>query len=127
MNFYTSYFSKLKSLEDLGYNNFVAVSGYIPTFYSNLMNTNNNFRRIIELAPQKAWFFDWKNGKFTNDDYAKLYNETVLNKLNVNEIAEKLGDKAVMLCYEKSDSFCHRHLIADWLNKNNYECNEIKF
>ena len=29
-----------------------------------------------------------------------------------------------LLCYEKPDDFCHRHLVADWLNKNGYKCEE---
>lgn len=30
-----------------------------------------------------------------------------------------------LLCYEKPDDFCHRHLVADWLRKNGYECEEL--
>ena len=24
----------------------------------------------------------------------------------------------VLLCYEKPDEFCHRHLVAEWFNRN---------
>ena len=35
-------------------------------------------------------------------------------------------DKDVALvCYEKPSDFCHRHLVADWLNKNGFECKEF--
>ena len=29
-------------------------------------------------------------------------------------------------CYEKPSDFCHRHLVADWLNKNGVECKELE-
>ena len=27
-------------------------------------------------------------------------------------------DKVILLCYEKPTDFCHRHLVADWINKH---------
>ena len=30
-----------------------------------------------------------------------------------------------LVCYEKPSDFCHRHLVADWLNKNGYDCEEL--
>jgi hypothetical protein len=116
----------------MGYTNFIAVSGYIPEFYKELLLNNFNdkirFRRCIELAPQKEWFFQWKNGEFNNNKYIELYYETVLNKLNAQELYEEFGEDAVLLCYEKSNEFCHRHLIADWFNKElKLNVNEIFF
>lgn len=29
-----------------------------------------------------------------------------------------------LICYEKPSDFCHRHLVADWLNKNGIPCEE---
>jgi len=31
-------------------------------------------------------------------------------------VYEELGENAVLLCWEK-DGFCHRHLVADWLQE----------
>lgn len=127
MNIYTSYYAKIKQLEEHGFNDFIAVSGYIPDFYKKKMETDNRYRRIIELSPKKEWFFDWKKGKFDNNKYIELYYETVLNKLDFNEIIKQLKDNSVLLCYEKSGDFCHRYLIADWLNKNGINCKEFLF
>ena len=27
-------------------------------------------------------------------------------------------DNMILLCYEKSGDFCHRHVLADWLEEN---------
>jgi len=45
-----------------------------------------------------------------------------LSKLDPVSVVEELktksqGQPVVLLCYEKSGSFCHRHLVAEWLNK----------
>lgn len=32
-----------------------------------------------------------------------------------------------LICYEKPTDFCHRHLVADWLNKNGFKCDEYLF
>jgi hypothetical protein len=28
------------------------------------------------------------------------------------------------MCYEKPGSFCHRHLVAEWLRENGFDCRE---
>lgn len=57
------------------------------------------------------------------DLYTKRYKKEILSKLDPNEIygiisnvAYTVGASRVfLLCYEKPDAFCHRHLVADWL------------
>ena len=128
MKLWTSYFAKIDKLRQLGFKDFVAVSGWIPEFYKEYMGKQHlfTFRRCIELSPKKDWFFDWKAGKFGNDEYIRLYNQTVLDKLDFNEIIKCFKDDSVMLCYEKPNDFCHRHLIADWMIKHGIECKEVE-
>lgn len=114
MNIYTSYFAKVKQLQESGFNNLVCVAGYAPKFFYDTPNA----RFYPDLAPRKDWFWEWKNKHLSNDWYIAKYNETVLSKLNPEKVVEDLGDNAVMLCYEKPGDFCHRHLIADWIAKN---------
>lgn len=59
----------------------------------------------------------------TEDSYIQMYNGQVLARLNpggVVKMIEQLsgGRDCALLCYEKPGDFCHRHLIADWLNKS---------
>lgn len=32
-----------------------------------------------------------------------------------------------LICYEKPSDFYHRHLVAEWLIKNGFQCEEWKF
>ena len=122
---YTSYFAKLKSLPD----DIIPISicGKAPDWYKGLQ-----YKR---LAPKYSFFMKWKENH-DNDYYIKCFNEQVLSKLDamdvvldlfdlLNENGFNIGDKNIaLICYEKPDDFCHRHLVANWLNKNGYECKE---
>jgi len=98
----TSYFAKYKG------ENSVSIALGTPKWYMG--------RRCEKLFP-KSWILE--NYKLTNDAeaYKKAYYEEVLSKLNAREIYEELGENAVLLCYEIPEEFCHRHLVAEWLER----------
>ena len=131
---YTSYFAKLKSLPK----NIIPISicGKAPGWYQGL--------QYKKLAPKYDFFMKWKENH-DNDYYIKCFNEQVLNKLKVEQVIKELdnlllnetlaidysGDlkevpRIALICYEKPSDFCHRHLVADWLNKNGVECKELE-
>lgn len=135
---YTSYFAKLKSFPD----NVTPISicAKAPSWYGGL--------QYKKLAPKYEFFMKWKENH-DNDYYIKCFNEQVLEPLNamdvLYEIYELLPEKEktiwkmtnclpwinphvhiALICYEKSSDFCHRHLVANWLNKNGIECMEWK-
>ena len=131
---YTSYFAKLKTLPK----NIIPISicGKAPDWYQGL--------QYKKLAPKYDFFMKWKENH-NNDYYIKCFNEQVLNKLNAEQVVKELdnlllnetlaidysGDlkevpRIALICYEKPSDFCHRHLVADWLNKNDVECKELQ-
>lgn len=70
-----------------------------------------------KLAPPFSLLIKYKkdgNALF----YTKHYYSEVLNKLNPKQVFEDLGEDAVLLCWERSGTFCHRHLVAQWLTEN---------
>ena len=120
---HTSYFAKLKDLPD----NIIPISicGKAPNWYKGL--------QYKKLAPKYDFFMKWKE-THDNDYYIKCYNEQVLNKLDVINVVRDLicivpedttGEYICLVCYEKPGDFCHRHLVADWLSKNGFECKEF--
>ena len=124
---YTSYFAKLKNLPD----NVIPVSicGKAPDWYTGL--------QYKKLAPKYDFFMMWKENH-DNDYYVKCFNEQVLDKIDIytvmrdlNELAngiDNLYNKDIcFICYEKPTDFCHRHLVADWLNRNKIKCEEYDF
>lgn len=122
---YTSYFAKLKSLPD----NIIPISicGKAPDWYKGL--------QYKKLAPKYDFFMKWKENH-DNDYYIKCFNEQVLNTLKADDVVFELTDivyyikgtdmDIALICYEKPSDFCHRHLVADWLNKNGFECKEYE-
>lgn len=126
---YTGYFAKLKDYERLGLIP-IAICGGIPNWYKGLW--------YKKLAPKWSFFNEWKNDtehKGDNDYYIQHFNDEVLNHLTydqvLGDISKLCGDfdinKVVLLCYEKPGDFCHRHLVAEWLNKSGLvECNEFR-
>lgn len=118
---YTSYFAKLKSLPP----NIILISicGKAPNWYTGF--------QYKKLAPKYDFFMKWKDNH-DNDYYIKCFNEQVLDKLNAAEVVLdfsrillSIGKSDVcLICYEKPNEFCHRHLVADWLNREGFECRE---
>ena len=122
---YTSYFSNLKYLPD----NIIPISicGKAPDWYEGL--------QYKKLAPKFDFFMKWRKNH-NNEYYIKCFNEQVLDKLDILTVLRDLIDLATknegnmigkeicLICYESPSSFCHRHLVADWLNKNGVNCEE---
>ena len=119
---YTSYFAKLKSLPE----NIIPISicGKAPDWYKGL--------QYKKLAPKYDFFMKWKEDH-DNDYYIKCFNARVLSNLEASttvldliELAYNDNDRGdiCLICYEKPNDFCHRHLVADWLNRNGFECKE---
>lgn len=53
------------------------------------------------------------------DEYIASYYETRLKRLDVEELLyileDKFGDDIILLCHEGSKDFCHRRLLADYI------------
>ena len=63
------------------------------------------------------WSF-LKQYKIDGDEvaYTKAYHDEVLSKLEPSIVWEQLKDRT-LLCWEKTGSFCHRRIVADWLKQ----------
>jgi hypothetical protein len=46
--------------------------------------------------------------------YTKQYHSLILSKLDPQKVYDDLKD-SVLLCYEKPGDFCHRRLVAAWI------------
>ena len=121
---YTSYFAKLKSLpEDVIP---ISICSKAPEWYKGL--------QYKKLAPKYDFFMKWKENH-DNNYYIEHFQSDVLDKLSVTDVVRDLinmlPDRSskhniALICYEKPSDFCHRHLVADWLNKNGFRCEEWK-
>lgn len=100
----TSYYKK--SGKDT---NSVSIAGKSPSWFFG--------REYKKLAP-KYWFFKKYKEDGDKNFYIECYYKEVLNKLDPLTIYKELGPNAILLCWEEPSQFCHRHLVADWLNNN---------
>ena len=108
----TSYYAK--SAKNL---NAVSIAAKCPDWYKG--------REYKKLAP-KYWFF--KKFKEDGDEefYTKQFYKEVLDLLDPKKVFDDLGENAIMLCWEKTGKFCHRHIVADWLTKKlNIKIDEV--
>lgn len=118
---YTSYFAKLKYLpKDIVP---ISICGKCPEWYEGI--------QYKVLAPKYKFFMEWKKNK-DNDYYIEHFQKEVLDTLEVETVINRLyelseGKDICLLCYEKPNDFCHRHLVANWLKENKIECEEYKY
>lgn len=108
---YTSYFAKYK--ED----NAVAICCSVPKWYKGDTCT--------EIAPPWYLVDAWKKSRITTEQFEALYRQDVLDCYSVHDLAE-LFEGRVLLCYEKTGEFCHRHILAKWFIENGYKCEEVQ-
>lgn len=119
---YTSYYAKIKKLpEDVIP---VSIAGKAPKGFKGI--------QYKKLAPKYSFFSVWKE-THDNEYYIKHFNKEVLANLDIKQVISDLenfkkdeNSKIALICYEKSEDFCHRHLVAYWLKCNGYECEEYR-
>lgn len=119
---YTSYFGKIKELEE---NNLIpiAICGGIPNEYRG--------KWYKKLAPSWSIFSEYKEFGDSTRYTDRFFNE-ILSKRNPEIVYNDLYNLAdgtpnfVLVCYETPEKFCHRHLVAQWLTKHGFPCQEWK-
>lgn len=85
---------------------------------------------LKEVYPKWAIVSGLKNGEISEDEFRDIYSEQ-LSKLDASVILDKLqyfseqnnNKDVVLLCYEGSNKFCHRHILAEWLGQDIIELN----
>ena len=126
---YTSYFAMQKKINDMKFIP-ISICAKTPQWFNGLV--------YKKLAPTYDILMEYKrNGD--KERYTERYNNEVLSKLDPFHVIKDLREltypyhtgkvNIVLMCYEKSSDFCHRHLVADWLNKSFGEnkVTELKF
>jgi len=80
-----------------------------------------NGKALTKLAPKLSFLNIWHDniGKVSEEEnnrfYIKEFYNKVLKDLDPEEVLIQIPDKSILLCFEDNDKFCHRHLVAFWL------------
>ena len=105
---YTGNYKKCKS------GNLISISG------DRGRKENFSGEYIRELAPKLSFWKIWESniGKISEYENTKYYIESyykeVLSKVDFEELLFK-EENPILLCYEDSKDFCHRHVLAEFL------------
>lgn len=98
----------------------VSISGNSGKDYIDDLGNIYNGECYPKLAPKLSFWSEWHEMKdkvpFEESTifYIENYYNLVLSKLDPNEVYEDLNN-SILLCYEDSSDFCHRHIVAVWL------------
>lgn len=118
---YTGYFARLNFYKSIGLTP-ISICGMAPKWYEGV-----EYRKF---APKLATFKLWKSGIITNEDYVIRYKNEVLSSLVVEDVyrfLKSFNQDIILLCYEKSTDFCHRHIVSEWIrNELGLNCEELK-
>lgn len=87
----------------------VSISAKAPDYFRG--------RWYPKLAPTWEMINGIKHGGWTEADYTDAYMHTVLAYLDADEVVDDLFDGSILLCYEVSSDFCHRHIAAEWIQQ----------
>ena len=111
MKIYTSYFANLKNLEKEDIFP-IGICCYPPKWFDG--------PNLGAIAPTPDIL---EKCKSSHAEYEKRYKAEVLSifkdvNILINKISYISGGKDVALCcYEKPSDFCHRHIVAKWLEE----------
>jgi hypothetical protein len=122
MQIYTSYFHTIPKLRN---------AGILPVIIS--MSSPPEMQDICsfsKLAPSRTLVGLYKSGGLTDRTYIELYSAQVLSRwastdalyTELSNLTE--GQDCALLCWEKPGTFCHRHLVADFLTAGGYPVSE---
>ncbi|MCM1223922.1 MAG: hypothetical protein NC548_56665, partial [Lachnospiraceae bacterium] len=136
---YTTYFAYLRHIKDGDNVIPISIAAKPPVWWTGL--------KYEKLAPSYECLMKYKKDGNTKD-YVQRYCKETLGELNPIDVAcdflrlipsdkQKLVDMVncplwenpyvhiALVCYEKPEDFCHRHIDRAWFNESNIRCNEL--
>ena len=113
-NIYTSYFSNWRNFPKESI--VISITQYPPKSWNGI--------ELRSLAPSAALLQDWKNGNIDKYIFRQRYIMQLEKDSNLREriiallkgLIKQYNKDLILCCYEKSDDFCHRHILAEWLS-----------
>ena len=109
MKIYTSYFAKAAILRKAGIVP-IGVALWPPRFFRGIS--------MKQVAPRRYMLDD----RLTDEEYIRMYRNAVLRLVDARSFIQDLerasrGMDVALCCFEKPGDFCHRHILAKWLNE----------
>ncbi len=113
---YTGYFAKLVVYKQ---------HRLYPVSIARYMPRGVVIPELPSAAPSQELLRAYKTGTVTTTEYDAIYRNDLITNFNPAHLQEIIDTArrmsyqgVVFVCYERPESFCHRHIFADYLNKN---------
>ena len=108
IDIYTTNYTKASRLTEKYYLK-VSISLYRPRDFKGM--------QIQSFAPTKELLEDYKNG-LSAEQYEIRYREQINKLTDIYSFFQIMAKQAkgrniLLLCYEKKNAFCHRHILSD--------------
>jgi len=89
-----------------------------------------NFPVIKSLRPPTDLLRKWEEGSLSDERYIGIYEREVLAKTSVSEILREVlkrgeVEEVTLCCWERDGAFCHRKIVAEWLQREGMEVEGI--
>ena len=112
--------NKVKKLLDIRLNAGSQLAGFakgrdLPYLMEQICNAG--YEHNLDMAPTKEMLDAYRNKNMAWEEYEKDYlgllkKRNIANKVKIEDL-----DKACLLCSEHEPEFCHRRLLAEYLQK----------
>ena len=98
----------------------LAISAWPPKWYEG--------KGLNILAPTRQMVLDVISGKMDMEQYEKEYINLLEERIpDPQKVLDEIPDGSYLLCYERPDDTCHRHMMLDWIyEKTGYMIEEWK-
>lgn len=108
---YTSYFGNLPKLKKKGIKP-INIALFPPKWYDG--------DELQNLTPDSTIFNGYKENIITEERFKKFYEYKIkqLGKEKILKMIEDIADgqDVALICFEAPGCFCHRHILADYLD-----------
>lgn len=76
-------------------------------------------KRYPALAPSVGLLKAWRANprEIFQAEYTQRFYQETLSLLSPGLVYQELGEEAILLCWEAPGEFCHRRLVASWLEE----------
>ena len=113
---YTSYFGNLLKLKEKGIKP-ISIALFPPKWYTG--------DELHAVAPDPVIFTGYKENIVSEERFKKFYENKIkqIGKEKILKMIEDIaeGQDVALVCFEAPGCFCHRHILADYLNIEEYK------
>lgn len=75
------------------------------------------YTHFLDLAPEKDMLDDYKKKRISWDEYESKFNNLIKSRRIEEKISSNFLENGCLLCSESKPNYCHRRLVAEYLQK----------